>query len=55
VFLADDMGVGKTMTVIAFWAAKVANYLDWREVQRSQSSLDENIRARHLAADREAG
>jgi len=28
VFLADDMGVGKTMTVIAFWAAKVANYLD---------------------------
>jgi hypothetical protein len=32
VFLADDIGVSKTMIVIAFWVAKVANYLDWREV-----------------------
>src|SRR5450432_2680733 len=48
VFLSDDIGLGKTLTVLGFWASTVANYRNWQMVLASRKSSNEIENRKHL-------
>ena len=54
-FLADDMGVGKTLEFLGVWVVHRIVHVAWDEVQRCRTNDDETERAKHLPANQAAG